>query len=279
MARERIAEMEDAELVVVNASGCSAHVKTYGELLADDPVWAERAERVAERTVDLIELSPPPRDAGHRDGGGARRVPPPPRPGPGAAGAAARRGRDVRRAGRRRALLRRGRPLQRPPARAGGAAAAAEGGGDRRHRRPRGRGRQPGVRHPDRRGPAGDRRARCGWRTRPSWSPRSAACERRPGRWPSRRASRRGRRRHRGRGRRGRAGRQRHPGELHLRRRGLGRRARRPRHVRLRARARDHPHAPDREGAQHQPLARPRRRGQGDAQRRWRAPDPLPEHL
>jgi glycolate oxidase iron-sulfur subunit len=64
MARERIAEMEDAELVVVNASGCSAHVKTYGELLADDPEWAERAERVASRTVDLIELSPPPRDAG-----------------------------------------------------------------------------------------------------------------------------------------------------------------------------------------------------------------------
>jgi glycolate oxidase iron-sulfur subunit len=63
MARERIAEMEGAELVVVNASGCSAHVKTYGELLADDPEWAERAERVASRTRDLIELSPPPRDA------------------------------------------------------------------------------------------------------------------------------------------------------------------------------------------------------------------------
>ena len=40
MARERIAELEDAELIVVNASGCSAHVKAYGELLADDPVWA-----------------------------------------------------------------------------------------------------------------------------------------------------------------------------------------------------------------------------------------------
>ncbi|HTI32989.1 MAG TPA: heterodisulfide reductase-related iron-sulfur binding cluster [Miltoncostaea sp.] len=64
MARERIAEMEDAELVVVNASGCSAHVKTYGELLADDPEWAERAERVAAKTVDLIELTPPPLDAG-----------------------------------------------------------------------------------------------------------------------------------------------------------------------------------------------------------------------
>jgi glycolate oxidase iron-sulfur subunit len=64
MARARIAEMEGAEVVVVNASGCSAHVKTYGELLADDPAWAARAERVAERTRDLIEVLPPPRDAG-----------------------------------------------------------------------------------------------------------------------------------------------------------------------------------------------------------------------
>lgn len=64
MARDRIPELEDAEVVVVNASGCSAHVKTYGELLADDPAWAERAERVALRTRDLIELLPPPREAG-----------------------------------------------------------------------------------------------------------------------------------------------------------------------------------------------------------------------
>ncbi len=67
MARARIAEMEDAEVVVVNASGCSAHVKTYGELLADDPAWAERAERVAARTRDLIEMTPPPTDAGLGD--------------------------------------------------------------------------------------------------------------------------------------------------------------------------------------------------------------------
>lgn len=64
MARARIAEMEDAEIVVVNASGCSAHLKTYGELLADDPAWAERAEAVAARTRDLIELTPPARDVG-----------------------------------------------------------------------------------------------------------------------------------------------------------------------------------------------------------------------
>jgi glycolate oxidase iron-sulfur subunit len=48
MARERIPELEAGEIVVVNASGCSAHVRAYGELLADDPEWAERAERVAD---------------------------------------------------------------------------------------------------------------------------------------------------------------------------------------------------------------------------------------
>ena len=130
MARARIAEMEDAELVVVNASGCSAHVKTYGELLAGDPVWAERAERVAERTRDLIELSPAAARRGHRDGGGARRVPPPPRPGPRSRAALLRDagatcvelgdgGRCCGAAGL----------YSVPPARARGAAAAPEGGG------------------------------------------------------------------------------------------------------------------------------------------------------
>ncbi|MGD9696475.1 MAG: (Fe-S)-binding protein [Thermoleophilia bacterium] len=66
MARARIAEMEGAEVIVVNASGCSAHMRTYGELLADDPRWAARAEAVASRVRDLIELRPPPagRDLG-----------------------------------------------------------------------------------------------------------------------------------------------------------------------------------------------------------------------
>ncbi len=56
MARERIPEFEHADVVVVNSAGCSAHMKTYGELLADDPVWAERAERVASRVRDLLEI-------------------------------------------------------------------------------------------------------------------------------------------------------------------------------------------------------------------------------
>jgi len=56
MARERIAEVEGAEVVVATAAGCSGHMKAYGELLADDPAWAGRARRVAARVRDLLEL-------------------------------------------------------------------------------------------------------------------------------------------------------------------------------------------------------------------------------
>lgn len=41
------------EAIVVTASGCGAMVRDYGALLADDPVYAERAERVSERFQDL----------------------------------------------------------------------------------------------------------------------------------------------------------------------------------------------------------------------------------
>jgi glycolate oxidase iron-sulfur subunit len=48
--------------VVVNAAGCGAHMKDYGELLADDPAWADRAKRFAARVRDLSEvLKPRPR--------------------------------------------------------------------------------------------------------------------------------------------------------------------------------------------------------------------------
>ena len=61
MARRRITEFESAEVIVVNSAGCSAHMKTYGELLADDPAWAERAARVAGRVRDLLEIELRPR--------------------------------------------------------------------------------------------------------------------------------------------------------------------------------------------------------------------------
>jgi glycolate oxidase iron-sulfur subunit len=64
MARDRIPELEAGEIAVVNASGCSAHVRTYGELLAGDPAWAERAERMAGRVHDVLELELDPSAAG-----------------------------------------------------------------------------------------------------------------------------------------------------------------------------------------------------------------------
>jgi len=41
---------------VVNASGCGAQVKDYAHLLADDPSYAHKAQRISELAVDPIEL-------------------------------------------------------------------------------------------------------------------------------------------------------------------------------------------------------------------------------
>lgn len=45
-----------AEAIVISASGCGAMVKEYGELLKDDPQYAERAARVSELSKDLSEV-------------------------------------------------------------------------------------------------------------------------------------------------------------------------------------------------------------------------------
>ena len=41
--------------IVVNAAGCGAQLKAYGELLAGDPAWAERARAFAERVRDASQ--------------------------------------------------------------------------------------------------------------------------------------------------------------------------------------------------------------------------------
>jgi hypothetical protein len=42
----------------MNASGCGATVKDYGHLLSNDPVYSEKAERIAALTKDLAEILP-----------------------------------------------------------------------------------------------------------------------------------------------------------------------------------------------------------------------------
>jgi glycolate oxidase iron-sulfur subunit len=46
------------ECIVMNASGCGVTVKSYGHALARDPLYADKARRIAELTRDLSELLP-----------------------------------------------------------------------------------------------------------------------------------------------------------------------------------------------------------------------------
>jgi glycolate oxidase iron-sulfur subunit len=64
-ARRTIETFERAgvDAVVVNAAGCGSSMKEYGDLLADDPAWADRARAFAAKVRDvhelLVELGPP----------------------------------------------------------------------------------------------------------------------------------------------------------------------------------------------------------------------------
>jgi len=57
LARRNIAWLEslDVDAFVVNAAGCGAHLKGYGWLLKDDPVWSKRASAFAARVRDASE--------------------------------------------------------------------------------------------------------------------------------------------------------------------------------------------------------------------------------
>lgn len=46
---------QGAEALLMNASGCGVLVKDYGHLLRNDPVYAERAEKISAITFDAIE--------------------------------------------------------------------------------------------------------------------------------------------------------------------------------------------------------------------------------
>jgi glycolate oxidase iron-sulfur subunit len=57
-ARRLIAVFEAAgvDVVVTNAAGCGSNLKDYVHLLADDPEWAERAERFSAKVRDVSEV-------------------------------------------------------------------------------------------------------------------------------------------------------------------------------------------------------------------------------
>ena len=62
-----------AEAIVLTASGCGAFVKEYGHLLRRDPAYAEKAKRVSELALDLVEvIAREPLDALHKSE--ARRI-------------------------------------------------------------------------------------------------------------------------------------------------------------------------------------------------------------
>jgi glycolate oxidase iron-sulfur subunit len=58
LARRTIEVFEAAgvEHVIVNTSGCGAHMKAYGTLLAGDPAWRGRAARFAASVRDVSEF-------------------------------------------------------------------------------------------------------------------------------------------------------------------------------------------------------------------------------
>ena len=52
----READGAGLDAIVINASGCGTTVKDYGHMLADDPVWKPKAERVARLAKDITEV-------------------------------------------------------------------------------------------------------------------------------------------------------------------------------------------------------------------------------
>ena len=58
LARHNIATFErtGSEYYIINAAGCGSTLKEYGELLENDPIWAERAHTFASKVRDINEF-------------------------------------------------------------------------------------------------------------------------------------------------------------------------------------------------------------------------------
>lgn len=57
LAKRNVAAFDrgGADIILVNAAGCGAHLKTYAHLLEDDPVWRDRAAAFSSRVRDVTE--------------------------------------------------------------------------------------------------------------------------------------------------------------------------------------------------------------------------------
>lgn len=70
-ARRNIEAFPGDEPIVVDAAGCGAMLKEYGELLRDDPDWAPSAESFSRRVRDVTEVVSTPAAVSHVSAGGA----------------------------------------------------------------------------------------------------------------------------------------------------------------------------------------------------------------
>jgi glycolate oxidase iron-sulfur subunit len=55
LAKSNIAAFEQADVILVNAAGCGAHLRSYVHLLEDRPNWAARAAALSSRVRDVSE--------------------------------------------------------------------------------------------------------------------------------------------------------------------------------------------------------------------------------
>ena len=55
LAKLNVAALERADVILVNAAGCGAHLRSYAHLLEGRPNWAERAAALASRVRDVSE--------------------------------------------------------------------------------------------------------------------------------------------------------------------------------------------------------------------------------
>lgn len=52
-------EASGCDAILISATGCGAHLKDYAHLFADDPVWAERAQRFSQKAQDFSQFATP----------------------------------------------------------------------------------------------------------------------------------------------------------------------------------------------------------------------------